>query len=66
VLSSCSEIKKERAKNCMMQLMVENLDTWWEHIKAQEFAERVWRSIAKGPDYEAVHVGFVYDPSGVL
>ena len=26
--------QKEWADNCMMQLMVDNLDTWWEHIEA--------------------------------
>src|SRR5437868_13629585 len=26
--------KKEWAENCMMQMMVDNLDAWWEHIEA--------------------------------
>src|SRR5215471_8277224 len=25
---------KEWAENCMMQMMVDNLDAWWDHIKA--------------------------------
>ena len=30
--------KKEWAENCMMQLMVDDLDAWWEHMSS-EFAE---------------------------
>jgi hypothetical protein len=28
--------KKEWAENCMLQMMVDNLDAWWEHIEAVE------------------------------
>jgi hypothetical protein len=31
---------KEHAENFMMQIMVENADDWWEHIKSVGLAEK--------------------------
>jgi hypothetical protein len=59
---------KEWAENCMMQLMVDNLDEWWEHIKAQDLPKVFGVHQPKDPAVQpwGLRVGYVYDPSGVL
>ena len=60
--------KKEWAENCMMQMMVDNFDAWWEHIEALDlpktFAVKPPKAPAKRP--WGLRVSYVWDPSGVL
>jgi uncharacterized glyoxalase superfamily protein PhnB len=60
--------KKEWAKNCMMQMMVDNLDAWWEHIEALDLPKRFGVPPPKAPAMQpwGLRVGYVWDPSGVL
>jgi len=52
----------------MMQMMVDNLDAWWEHIEALDLPKRFGVQPPKAPAMQpwGLRVGFVYDPSGVL
>ena len=60
--------KKEWAENCMMQMMVDNLDAWWEHIEALDLPKVFDVQPPKPPTMQpwGLRVGYVYDPSGVL
>jgi hypothetical protein len=46
--------QKEWAENCMMQMTVDNVDAWWKHIEALDFAQGIWRPTPKGPDHAAL------------
>jgi catechol 2,3-dioxygenase-like lactoylglutathione lyase family enzyme len=56
------------AENFMMQLMVDDLDTWWAHLDAldlpREFGVKAPRAPAVQP--WGLRVAYVFDPSGVL
>lgn len=56
------------AENCMMQLMVDDLDAWWRHIQALDLPARFGVAPAKPPALQpwGLRVAYVYDPSGVL
>jgi hypothetical protein len=60
--------KKEWAENCMMQMMVDNLDAWWEHIEALDLPKIFGVQPPKAPAMQpwGLRVGYVWDPSGVL
>ena len=60
--------KKEWAENCMMQMMVDNLDAWWQHIEALNLPEIFGVQAPRAPAMQpwGLRVGFVWDPSGVL
>jgi catechol 2,3-dioxygenase-like lactoylglutathione lyase family enzyme len=59
---------KELAENFMLQLMVRNVDLFWERVEAarldQEFGVRPPRPPAM--QSWGMRVGFLFDPSGVL
>ena len=59
---------KEHAENCMVQLLVRNVDAWWGTVEpgrlVGEFAVTEPRVPAIQP--WGLKVGFVFDPSGVL
>jgi catechol 2,3-dioxygenase-like lactoylglutathione lyase family enzyme len=59
---------KEWAENTMMQLMVDDLDAWWEHIRALDLPGRFGVQAPKPPAMQpwGLSVAYVYDPSGVL
>ena len=59
---------KEHAENYMMSLLVENADTWWEHIKSVGLIEKYNLSMAKAPELQpwGLRVLYLTDPSGVL
>src|SRR6201997_5228470 len=40
---------KEWAENCMMQMMVDDLDAWWEHIKGLDLAKKFGVQPPKAP-----------------
>ncbi len=60
--------EKAWAENCMMQLMVDDLDTWWEHIVNLDLPENFGVPKPKQPAMQpwGLHVAYLVDPSGVL
>jgi uncharacterized glyoxalase superfamily protein PhnB len=60
--------KKEWAENCMMQLLVDDVDAWWAHIEALDLPGRFGVKPAKPPAMQpwGLRVAFLFDPCGVL
>jgi hypothetical protein len=60
--------QKEWAENFMMQLMVDDLDAWWEHITALDLSGRFGVQPPKAPAMQpwGLRIAFIADPSGVL
>ena len=60
--------QKDWAHNFMMQLMVDDLDSWWAHIQALDLAGRFGVGAPKAPAVQpwGLRVAYVTDPSGVL
>lgn len=60
--------QKEWAENFMMQLVVEDLDAWWEHITALDLSGRFGVQPPKAPAMQpwGLRIAYVVDPSGVL
>ncbi|HWW26227.1 MAG TPA: VOC family protein [Caulobacter sp.] len=56
------------AENCMMQLMVDDLDAWWAHIQALDLPGVFDVQAPKPPAMQpwGLRVAYVYDPCGVL
>jgi hypothetical protein len=56
------------AENCMMQLMVDELDPWWARIESLELAERFGVPPPRPPAVQpwGLRVAYVVDPAGVL
>jgi catechol 2,3-dioxygenase-like lactoylglutathione lyase family enzyme len=60
--------QKDWAENCMMQLMVDDLDAWWAHLEALDLPARFGVQPPKAPAIQpwGLRVAYVYDPCGVL
>lgn len=60
--------QKEWAENFMMQLVVEDLDAWWEHITALDLPGRFGVQPPKAPAMQpwGLRIAYIVDPSGVL
>lgn len=60
--------QKEWAENFMMQLMVDDLDAWWQHIETLDLQRNFGVSKPKPPAVQpwGLRIAFVFDPSGVL
>lgn len=60
--------RKERAENCMMQLMVDDLDAWWRHIISLDLPARFGVPEPKAPALQpwGLRVAYLVDPCGVL
>jgi uncharacterized glyoxalase superfamily protein PhnB len=60
--------QKEWAENCMMQLMVDDLDAWWKHIEALDLAGTFGVESPRPPAIQpwGLRIAYVFDPSGVL
>lgn len=60
--------EKAWAENCMMQLMVDDLDAWWRHIESLDLAATFGVPQPKKPSMQpwGLRVGFLIDPSGIL
>jgi hypothetical protein len=60
--------KKEWAENCMMQLMVDDLDAWWAHIDGLDLPGKFNVPPPSPPAMQPWGLRIVYlvDPSGVL
>lgn len=60
--------KKEWAENCMMQLMVDDLDEWWTHMETLDLAKSFGVAPPKPPAMQpwGLRVAFLIDPTGIL
>src|SRR5687767_2692931 len=60
--------QEDWAANSMMQLMVDDLDSWWKHIEALGLPDRFGVPAPKAPALQpwGLRIAFVIDPSGVL
>lgn len=60
--------QKEWAENFMMQLMVDDLDAWWEHITRLDLPGQFGVQPPKSPAVQpwGLRIAYVYDPCGVL
>jgi len=60
--------QKEWAENCMMQLMVDDLDAWWAHILSLDLAARFAVQAPRAPAVQpwGLRVSYLVDPCGVL
>lgn len=58
----------EFASNFMMQLLVDDLDSWWSHIESLSLDKRFHVPPPKPPRLEpwGLRISYVVDPSGVL
>ena len=56
------------AANCMMQLMVDDLDAWWEHIEGLDLMGAFGVPSPKPPALQpwGLRIAYVVDPAGVL
>jgi predicted enzyme related to lactoylglutathione lyase len=56
------------AENCMMQLMVDDLDAWWAHIASLGLPARFGVRPPQAPALQpwGLRVAYLVDPSGVL
>ena len=60
--------QKDWAENSMMQLMVDDLDAWWNHLLALDLPQQFGVPAPKAPALQpwGLRVAYVVDPSGVL
>ena len=60
--------QKEHAENFMMQLMVDDLDAWWEHVSLLDLPAMFGVAEPKSPKVQpwGLRVAYLIDPSGVL
>lgn len=60
--------QKDWAENCMMQLMVDDLDAWWARIESLTLAERFGVPKPSAPAMQpwGLRVAYLIDPAGVL
>jgi hypothetical protein len=60
--------QKQWAENCMMQLMVDDLDAWWTHVADLDLQRRFGVPVPRAPALQpwGLRVAYVWDPSGVL
>lgn len=59
---------KDHAGNFMMHLMVEDADSWWEHITNMGLTDKYGPIMAKPPEIQpwGLRVLYLSDPAGVL
>ena len=60
--------QKQWAENCMMQLMVDDLDAWWTHVADLDLQHRFGVPAPRAPALQpwGLRVAYVWDPTGVL
>jgi uncharacterized glyoxalase superfamily protein PhnB len=60
--------QKDWAENTMLQLMVDDLDAWWNHIVDLDLPRHFGVQSPKPPAMQpwGLRVAYVFDPSGVL
>ncbi|MCF3935390.1 glyoxalase [Acuticoccus sp. M5D2P5] len=56
------------AENLMLQLMVEDLDTWWHHIETLDLPSEFGVTPPRPPTMQiwGMRIAYLWDPSGVL
>jgi predicted enzyme related to lactoylglutathione lyase len=60
--------QQQWAENCMLQLMVDDLDAWWAYIAGLDLVARFGVPVPKAPAMQpwGLRVAYVIDPAGVL
>ncbi len=60
--------QKDWAENFMMQLMVDDLDAWFQHIESLDLPSKFGVKAPKPPAVQpwGLRIAYVVDPSGVL
>ena len=60
--------QKDWAENCMMQLMVDDLDRWWSHILSLDLPALFAVHPPKAPAVQpwGLRIAYLTDPCGVL
>lgn len=60
--------QEEWASNCVMQLLVDDLDAWWTHIDTLDLHARFGVRSPRAPAMQpwGLRVAYLFDPSGVL
>jgi catechol 2,3-dioxygenase-like lactoylglutathione lyase family enzyme len=60
--------QKEWAENFMMQLVVDDVDAWWEHIRSLDLPARFGVAPPRAPVMQpwGIREAYVVDPCGVL
>jgi hypothetical protein len=60
--------QEDWARNCMMQLMVDDLDGWWTRIESLDLPTKFRVQPPKAPAMQpwGLRVAYLFDPSGVL
>lgn len=60
--------QKDWAENTMLQLMVDDLDAWWDRIAALDLPRHFGVQAPKPPAMQpwGLKVSYLFDPSGVL
>lgn len=60
--------QKDYAENFMMQLLVDDLDAWWDRISSLDLPSKydVWAPKEPAVQPWGLRIAFVVDPSGVL
>jgi catechol 2,3-dioxygenase-like lactoylglutathione lyase family enzyme len=58
----------DQAENFMMQLMVDDLDTWWAHIDALDLENKFGVPAPRAPAMQpwGLRIAYIVDPAGVL
>jgi len=56
------------AANCMMHMLVDDVERWWAHIASLDLPSRYDVKPPRAPKRESwgLDVAYVFDPSGVL
>lgn len=60
--------QKDWAENTMLQLLVDDLAAWWQHITSLELPRRFGVAEPRPPALQpwGLEVAFLFDPAGVL
>ena len=60
--------QKEWAENFMMQLLVDDLDSWWTHLSSLDLPANFGVPALKPPAIQpwGLRIAYVIDPAGVL
>ena len=60
--------QQQWAENCMMQLMVDDLDAWWAHITRLDLPRRFGVRAPQSPAVQpwGLRVLYLTDPTGIL
>jgi hypothetical protein len=59
---------KEWAENCMMQLLVEDLDAWWAHIESLDLPGSFGVGAPRAPAMQSwgLRIAYLFGPCGEL